>query len=211
MQKKDIKPHQLLAYQSYPGSDPEPVTVLDTVSLWTKGWSKKRKVDLYQRSEDSRYNVQGGYAGYPRVVTGYLALSLDNDHNHGELRDKTLNEMLNVVAGLPAELTATDVNALRAVLPDGVVLGVWNNRNFAGDWKAIEAEHQARAEKHRKELERLEAEFNRRQALGDLVATAAEARGIQLDHYQRSTTARIKLTDLAQLLDIPVPDQLAGE
>lgn len=211
MQKKDIKPHQLLAYQSYPGSDPEPVTVLDTVSLWTKRWSKKQKVDLYQRSEDSRYNVQGGYAAYPRVVTGYLALSLDNDHNHGELRDKTLNEMLNVVAGLPAELTATDVNALRAVLPDGVVLGVWNNRNFAGDWKTIEAEHQARAEKHRKELERIEAEFNRRQALGDLVATAAEARGIQLDHYQRSASARIKLTDLAQLLDIPVPDQLAGE
>ena len=179
------------------GAAPQPVVVIDTVSLWTKGWSKKRSVDLYQRSEDSRYNATGGYAGYPRVVTGYLALSLDNTHQEGELREQGVKEMMNVVASLPAELTAVDVNALRAVLPDGVRLGVWNNRNFAGDWNTHETQYRAKQEQRQEAERREQVEANRRRELAALVVAAAEERGIKVDHFKSQPTARIKLTDLA--------------
>lgn len=150
MLRREIQARVLLARQRPFRRDPEPVSVIDTTTMWRE--ELIRGAATYEPAEGWRYMVSDRHA----VTIGYLIVE--------PLRSAALGEadfadrMTAWLGDLPDELTVEVVNDLAQTMPEGLDLTVANSRYLISSW---EAEIAARARREQLNEDRLERERQR--------------------------------------------------
>lgn len=211
MKRQHIKARTVLAVRHGTRTGtPYPAVVIDTETLWTMhrvggvgvhdGELHYERADGWRCSRDELYRKATGY-----LVITYSAYVPAEKYLTMARRAVRLSD---AVAAVPTELDEDTVNAFAARLPEGVNMGIDDNRGFLGPWDEVMATEQQQREA---EMARLAAEqqrgLNNARMFGRIV-TAMRGRGdIDVEtagvKLRSDGTVSVPLELLAHLVDVP--------